>query len=292
MSEQIQPQTEQIQEVTFYEKNELLEERVKEILEPITTPEFKELIMIPRDANVPIYKMLRDAPYKLSKEFTKFYSIRGHYLLYVSKDLLGEATEKRRMAIVKVARHEISLFFITKNLVTYKYLLDWGEIERIFNLSSLKGFTTDGGQNLYDLPNDDKMILSRFIGVNFNVLQYTKIPGYYGIKVETLDDYILNKLWLMDAEEEIAKRIKKGKIYAIRGIKKTYYIKPEDDDEIIIDNYRIKTYKPLLLIDESIVGEINNDETEDNKNYYDDESYYDDTYYDDDSSYYNDPYTY
>jgi len=221
----------QSNQIQFFEISEQLKDELERILQPITDPNFLNLMIAPRNTVVPILQMLKMAPYKISTEFIKYYDPDNGLIFFVSNDLEGGATEKRREAIIKISRGEFALFFRTRgSKKIYKYKFDSYEIERIFP-NNLEFYSEIGGSTVYfDFGNDYEIVKYGF-GVRLEFKKYIKIDNLVLVKLEKAEKI---DLWL-DKEVEI-NGLNVRKIINLDGV---YYLEKGDEKYLVIDLNRI-----------------------------------------------------
>lgn len=230
-----------------FEANEKLNEKIIQVLKPIIEPQFEELLVVPKQVTVPILQMLVMAPYKIFSEFQKFYNSQDKVILFISKDLFGEETEKQREAIIKIDRKEFAVFFITRtSRRIYKYVFSYEEGEKMFP-ANLSFYSTKDAKYIY-LDNDnyyyqdlDTRILKTIFGAKVSLGKSTKIGNF--IIVE-LTDY--EKLFFWFNEQTNINGIDVREL-SIKGV---YYLYAENE---VSFGESILPKGEYLLINENLV---------------------------------------
>ena len=211
-------------------QTQIEKEKIEKILEPIMYPKYEELLVIPRQAIVPVIQKLFMAPYKIYKEFKKFYNNKDKVILFISKDLLGEKLGKQVEAVIKIDRREFALFFMARtSRKIYKYVFTLAEGERIFP-ASLDFYSTKNAEyiDLYDdelyYTSVDERILRRIFGLKIKLGAISQDGDK--IKVQLREHENLD-LWLTEEEENVWRTVIEG-VYVIYSDDQAYLLIERD----------------------------------------------------------------
>jgi len=219
-------ETKTISSVKF-ELDEKINEKIVRLLKPIIEPKFEELLVAPKkQATVPILQMLFTAPYKIFSEFQKFFNSQDKVVLFVSKDIFGEETEKEREAIIKIDRKEFAVFFITRtSRRIYKYIFTYEEGQKIFP-AKLSFYSTKDAKYIYLDNNNyhcddlDSRILKTIFGAKISLGKSARIGN---LVIVELTDY--EKLYYWYDGQTTINNVEVRKL----PIKDVYYLYAKDE---------------------------------------------------------------
>mgnify|MGYP001772626405 FL=1 len=236
-------------------ENEIRNKKILDALEPVIKPEFFELAVRPRDATIPILQALSDSPRVLFEEFQKFYNPYSHLVLFVSNDLLGEGTVKKpRLAVLKIASNEVSLFFMTRTKEQiYKYVLNGDEVLKTIDTKSLKLHSSYRAQKIH-MENDDYEIVSKFFGLYLFLWRSAEFDNWYASEV-----YETKRLefWTEPTDEIIVENA--NVVRKFKGIKGAYYIESKEDI-ILFNKYKFSSGTYVVLAKDAVKKEENSNE--------------------------------
>jgi len=210
------------------------EERIKEIqenieyeLKKLTNIEPLHLHFIPNTLIVPVLQKLRSAPYKLFKEFKKY------YIPELNAIVLKEINSKDNM-IMYITEHDTELYFISRtSKKLYHYILTQNDIDRIMP-KNLSFYSTNDAENVY-LSEKAKQYWDPIIGEFYSV-QLIMTPTIFEVK---------DNIYIVKIAEEKNIEIWGDKseflsfinAYALRLTKDIYYFKTTTEHRVMDNEF-------------------------------------------------------